>query len=143
MARVNAQQWLDKWSRKMSASAPDITAGVNRVQTAPGVSAAAAAPRMLAGVTQAVQSGAWAARVSSVSLQSWQQAMINKTIPRIAQGVDTAVKTKSGQIQTFLSAVDAAVADVAALPRGGLEQNIARSAAFQRSMASRAPKRQK
>jgi len=142
MAKVNAAQWLDKWGRRLSQAGPDITAGVNRVTVAPGVAAAAAAPRMLTNLTQSVQSGAWAARVSAVPLQSWKDSMNSKTLPRLQQGIDQATKTKTGAITTFLSAVDAAVADTNALPRGSVEQNIARSAAFQRSMSARAPKRQ-
>lgn len=143
MAKLTAQQWLDKWSRRLQAAGPDITAGVNRVQTAPGVAAAAAAPTMLANLTQSVTSGAWAARVASVPLQQWKDSMNNKGVSRIATGVQQAVTTKSNAISAFLSAVDAAVADANTTPRGGLEANIARSVAFQRSMANRAPKRQK
>jgi len=142
MAKVNAAQWLDKWGRRLSQAGPDITSGVNRVTVAPGVAAAAAAPRMLTNLTQSVQSGAWAARVSAVPLQSWKDSMNNKTLPRLQQGIDQATKTKGPAITTFLSAVDAAVADSNALPRGSVEQNIARSAAFLRSMSARAPKRQ-
>jgi hypothetical protein len=143
MARLSASQWLDKWSRRLQAAGPDITAGVNRVSTAPGVAAAAAAPTLLANFTTAVTSGAWAARVSAVPLQQWKDSMNNKGVARIATGVAQAVQTKSNAVQTFLSAVDAAVADANTTPRGGLEANIARSVAFQRSMAARAPKRQK
>jgi hypothetical protein len=143
MAKVNAQQWLQKWGNNLNAASQYITSGVNRVQTAPGVQAAAAAPTMLANLTTSVTSGAWAARVSSVSLQQWQQSMTQKGIPRIAQGVTSAQANKSTQITNFLSAVDAAVADTNATPRGNLEQNIARSAAFQRSMSARAPRKQK
>ena len=143
MARVNATQFLTKWGTNLSAAAPYITAGVDRVTTAPGVAAAAAAPTMLANLTQSVTSGAWAARVSSVSLPQWQAAMKTKGIPRLQQGIATAQQTKTAAITTFLSAVDAAVADANVTPRGNLEANIARSAAFQRSMSARAPKKQK
>ena len=143
MPRVTAQQWLEKWSRRLTAAGPDITAGVNRVQTAPGVQAAAQAPLMLQNLTTSVQSGAWAARVSAVPLQQWKDSMNNKGIPRLQTGVAQALQTKQQSIQTFLSAVEAAVADTNSLPRGGLEANIARSAMFQRSMSARAPRRQK
>jgi hypothetical protein len=143
MAKLTSQQWLDKWSRRLGAAGPDITAGVNRVTTAPGIAAAAAAPTMLANITQSVTSGAWAARVSSVPLQQWKDSMNNKGVSRIATGVQQAVNTKGPQVAAFLSAVDAAVADANTTPRGGLEANIARSVSFQRSMAARAPKRQK
>lgn len=143
MAKVNASQWLTKWGTNLSASAPYITSGVQRVTEAPGMKAAAAQQTMLANLTQSVTSGAWAARVSAVPLSQWQQAMTQKGIPRLQQGIAQAQQTKSASVTAFLSAVDAAVADTNALPRGGLEQNIARSAAFQRSMSARAPRKQK
>lgn len=143
MAKTSASQWLTKWGTNLSAASTYITSGVNRVTVAPGVGAAAAQDRMLSGVTAAVTSGAWASRVSAVTLPQWQSAMINKGIPRLQQGISQAQANKTQAITAFLSAVDAAVADTNALPRGGLEQNIARSAAFQRSMAARAPRRQK
>lgn len=141
MARVNAQQYLDKWGRNLNASGQYITAGVQRVQTAPGQSAAAAQARMLANLTQSVTSGVWAKNVSAVSLADWQNAMTNKAIPRIAQGVTAAQKNKVGKITALLNAVDQASAAAKALPKGGLEEGIARATAFMRSMSQNAPKK--
>jgi hypothetical protein len=143
MAKTNAQQWLTKWGTNLAAAGPYITQGVQRVTQAPGIAAAAAQDRLLANFTQSVTSGAWAARTSAVPLSAWQQAMTQKGIPRLQQGITQAQQTKTASITSFLSAVDAAVADTNTLPKGGLEANIARSAAFQRSMSSRAPRRQK
>lgn len=143
MAKVNAQQWLQKWGTNLGAASQYITSGVNRVTVAPGQQAAAASDRMLAGVTASVTSGAWGARVSAVTLPQWQQAMLQKGIPRLQTGISAAQQNKQASITTFLSAVDAAAADAHALPKGNLQQNIARSVAFQTSMSARAPRRQK
>lgn len=134
MARVTAQQWLDKWGTNLSNSGTYITNGVNRVTVAPGQAAAAAQDRMLSGITNAVTSGKWAARVSAVSLQQWQSAMISKGIPRIPTGVAAAKTNKTQAITTLLANVDASVAAVQSLPKGGLAQGIARAAAFMTSM---------
>lgn len=139
MARVNAQQWLAKWGTNLGAASTYIKNGVSAVQVAPGVSAAAASDRMLAGVTASVQSGKWQRAVSGVSLQSWQNAMINKGIPRLPQGITQAQATKTNSITTLLAAVDNATAASNALPKGGLEQGIARATAFMRSMSANAP----
>lgn len=141
MAKVTAAEWLAKWGTNLGASSTYITNGVNKVQTAPGVSAAAAQDRMLAGVTAAVQNGTWAKRVSGVSLQSWQQAMIKKGIPRLTQGISTAQQNKTQQISALLTAVDASAQAANQLPKGGLEQGIARANAFMRAMSANAPKR--
>lgn len=137
MARVNAQQWLQKWSSNLNGAGTYITNGVNRVTVAPGQSAAAAADRMIAGVQAAVNSGKWAKRVSSVSLQDWQSAMIKKGIPRLQQGTAQAVATKTDRITTLLSNVDAAAAVANALPKGGLQQGIQRATAFMTEMSNR------
>lgn len=142
MARVNAQQWLQKWGQNLNASGTYITAGVNAVQTAPGIAAAAAQDRMLTNLTAAITSGLWAKNVSSVSLSDWKNAMINKAIPRISQGVTSAQQTKSGVITQLLAAVDTAAAAAKALPKGNIEQSIARAAAFMRTMQQNAPKKQ-
>lgn len=141
MARVNAQQWLDKWGRRLNAAGPDIQNGVNRVTTAPGQAAAAAAPLMLQRLTESVTSGVWARQVSKVSLADWQSAMTNKAIPRISQGVTAAQKNKTGSITALLSAVDQAAAQSNALPKGGIEQSIARATTFMRAMSQLAPKK--
>lgn len=137
MARVNSQQWLQKWSQNLNAAGTYITNGVNRVTTAPGTQAAAAADRMLSGVSQAVQSGKWARRVGAVSLADWQNAMIKKGIPRLQQGTAQAVATKGPKIDILLSNVDAAASIANALPKGGLAQGIARATAFMTEMHNR------
>lgn len=133
---VTAAQWLDKWGSRLNASTSYITAGVNAVTTAPGVSAAAAQDRLLTNFTTAVTSGLWAKRVSGVSLADWKSAMTGKAIPRIPAGVTQAQKTKTATITALLSAVSAAAADANALPKGGIEQSIARATAFMRAMSA-------
>lgn len=134
MARVNAQQWLQKWGNNLQNSGQYITAGVQRVTTAPGQLAAAAQDRYVAGVQLAASSGKWAAKVSAVSLSAWQDSMIKKGLPRIATGVQQAQATKQAAITTLLSNVDAAAANANSLPKGGLAQGIARATAFMTSM---------
>lgn len=141
MAKVTAAQWLQKWGTNLNAAGSYITAGVQRVQTAPGVAAAAAQDRMLANLTQAVTSGVWARRVSGVSLADWQGAMTTKGIPRIAQGVTAAQKNKVTAVQDLLSAVDQSVASISGTPRGNLQQNIQRAVGFMTAMSANAPKK--
>lgn len=141
MTKVTAQQWLQKWGQNLSAAGPYITAGVNAVKTAPGVAAASQANLMLQNLTASVTSGQWAKAVSAVSLQSWQTAMTQKGIPHIAQGVAGAQANKVPQITALLNAVDNSVASIANLPKGGLENNIARATSFMRAMSANAPKK--
>ena len=139
MAKTTAAQWLDKWGTRLNAAGPYITAGVNNVTVAPGQLAAAASDRMLANLTAAVTSGLWASRVSSVSLSDWKSAMTLKAIPRIPQGVTQAQKTKTAVITSLLNAVDSAAATANALPKGNIQQSIARASAFMMAMNAAKP----
>jgi hypothetical protein len=141
MARVTAQQWLDKWGQRLNASGTFITSGVQAVTEAPGAKAAAAQDRMLTNLTAAITSGLWAKQVSGVSLSSWKTAMVNKGIPRIAQGVTAAQSNKTGVITALLNAVDSAAAAANAVPKGGLDQNIQRAVTFMRAMSAAAPRK--
>jgi len=135
MAKVTPQQWLTKWGTNLNSSSQYITQGVNNVQTAPGVAAAAAQDRLLANFQAAVTSGRWAKAVSGVSLADWKSAMTTKAIPRIPQGVAAAQKNDVQTITNLLSAVDSAAQAANAVPKGGLQQSIQRAAAFMTAMS--------
>lgn len=136
MARVTPAEAAQKLSRRLQAATADITKGINAVTEAPGIKAAASAELMLARLIETVQSGVWAEAVSAVSLQDWKTAAINKGVPRIAQGIQTAEPKLIRFYTQLLPAVDAAVAKVQNMPNLTLEDRIARSAAYQREMAN-------
>lgn len=142
MTKVTPAQGLAKWGTNLNASTAYIKQGVMAVQVAPGVAAAAASARMLAGITQSVTSGAWAAAVGGVSLQSWQNATVNKGIARIPAGVANAQATKLQTFTNLYAAIDTSVASIANLPKGGLQNNINRAVAFMNAMSQNAPKKQ-
>lgn len=131
MAKVTAQQWGANWSQALANKTQKIQQGIAQVQTAPGQKAAAKASAMLAGVTQAVTSGRWAAAVSSVSLSDWQQATTAK-VGNIATGAAAAVKTQkfNAAITQMLSDNDAALAAIASMPSDTSEQRMQRALAF-------------
>lgn len=141
MARVNGQQWLEKWGRRLNASGADIEAGVNRVTEAPGAKAAASAQLMLQRLQEAINNGTWARQVGKVTLDDWKTSMKNKAIPRIGQGVQSAQQRKVGIINATLQAVDQAAAAANALPKGNIEASIQRATTFMRRMSELAPKR--
>lgn len=142
MARVNAQEFTDKWTRRLKAATPDIQAGINRVTTPPGVKAAAQAQTMLNNLTARVQDGTWAKQVGKVSLQEWKDKALNKGVGRVAAGVDAAQAKMVTQAGKLLAAVDAANAKVAQTPRGDINANIQRAVTFMTEMSKNAPKRQ-
>lgn len=141
MAKLNAAQWLDKWSRRLNAAGPDIQAGVDRTTKDPGALAAAAAPLWTARLNDPAVQASWKANVAKVGAAGWKDAMKQKGIPRLQTGTSRAVATKTARITSLLSAVDAAVADANAHPRGDINANLQRANTFALSMHNRAPKR--
>lgn len=125
------------WANGMSNATAKITAGVNAVSVAPTQLAAQAANRMLAGIQAAVSSGKWQARLQAVTLQDWQQAMLNKGVPRVASGAQAAKPKFQTFLQQFLPYLQTGVQQMnAQQPRGDLEANIARATFMMRYNAS-------
>lgn len=132
MAIPTADAAAQAWAQRLAASTDRITAGIQAVQTSPGASAA----RQKAVWVQNTQAAAdkFARNAGAVSLSDWQQAALSKGVPRVAGGA-TAAQPKMAQFMGKL--LPYVASGVTALPaRGGLEQNIARSAAFIRHMSN-------
>lgn len=134
MSKVTAEEYAEKWSRRLKGSTEDIRRGVEKVTAAPGQAAAKAADRMLARVTESITSGMWANQVGKVTLEEWKEAFNVKGLGRIAAGVDAATPKQVAMAQKLLAAVDAAAAKANALPKGTIEDSINRMNAYVREM---------
>lgn len=110
------------WATQLSGAGTRITQGVAAVRTAPGQMAAAQKAVWLQNLQASADT--WARRVAAVPLQTWQQAMTDKAIPRIAAGATAAQPKMQAFLDKFLPFVDNAKAS---LPkRGTYDQNKAR-----------------
>lgn len=126
--RATSQSATQKWLTNLSASTDRMTQGANAVQKAPGLAAAAAADKWLAKVT--ASKAKFAARVSSVSLQSWQQSYINVGIPRVAQGAQAKQAKVTAFMDQFLPYLSTGLQTIDAMPNTTLEDGIARATAM-------------
>jgi molecular chaperone GrpE (heat shock protein) len=135
MARVNPQEFAEKWSRRLSQAAADIQRGVQRVDQAPTEAAAAAKQKMLANITDAINSGKWESGLRRVTLGDWKRTMIEKGIPRIGQGVQAATPKMAEFASQLLPYQDNLRSQIESMPDLTLEDNIARMTAWARGMA--------
>lgn len=137
MAKISAQEYAEKWGRRLKGSTEDIRRGIDRVKVAPGKAAAAQKDLMKAKLIAALDDGTWERMVSGVSLEEWQSAAKDKGLNRIAAGVDGAATKQVVMAEKLLKAVDESVAQVNRTPRGTLEDNINRMTTYAREMHKR------
>lgn len=131
MAIPNPSDAAARWVQNFGASGAKWTAGVQAVTVAPGQ--AAARQKNLWAQNTAAAIDRFAANSAAVSLQQWQQVTVDKGQGRLMSGA-TAAQSKVEQV--FSKLFPYIASQVGALPpRGDLEANIARSAAFARGMA--------
>lgn len=131
MTALTADQIAARWSQRLTAAIPDIVAGVNAVTVSPGQKAAAAADTWAANV-QAAKSK-FSRNVAKVDLNTWKTVTAAKDQTRIADGATTGQPKMAHAMNVLLPYINQQVS--ALPPRGNLEANIARSAAFIRGMS--------
>jgi hypothetical protein len=137
MARVTAEEYAEKWTRRIKGSTEDIRRGISKVSVSPTEQAAKKAELALQKIIAAFQDGTWAAQLRKVGLEDWKASAIGKGLQRIAAGVDAAAPRQVQMASSLLAAVDASVAEANATPRGDLEANITRMTTFVRGMNKR------
>src|SRR5690242_11473172 len=92
------------WANGLAAKTGKMADSVRGVTVAPGQLAARQQQVWL----QNVQASAprWAAAVGAVSLQSWQDSMINVGIPRVASGASAAVPKMAAAMAQLLPHIE-------------------------------------
>lgn len=137
MAKVNAQEYAEKWGRRLKGSTEDMRRGIEKVTEAPGMKAAAQKELMKAKLIASIEDGTWERNVSKVTVEEWKKDMLDKGVNRVSAGVDAAAPKQVVMAEKLLAAVDATVAEVNRQPRGTLEDNITRMTTFARGMNKR------
>jgi len=132
--KMTPEEFAEKHARRLKASVEDIRTGVERVTESPTAKAATKQTKMLQNLQASVQSGKWAARLNSVSLDEWKSKTINKGLGRIAAGVDEAhdKTVKFGaQLLSFESNLKTSIDK---MPDLTIEDSISRATAWIRGM---------
>lgn len=135
MAKLTAEQAADKLAKRLKGATEDIRQGVQRVNVAPGVQAAAKVDKMRNNLMAAIDSGKWGDRVKSVSVEQWKTLMADKGIPRIAAGIDGARQKSIDFFNQLLPYQDNIKSKLQGMSDLTVEDNIQRAAFQIREMA--------
>lgn len=132
MARTlpSAADAASRWQQQFGAAGPRWAQGIDSVTTPPGVAAAAAKDRYVAGVNS--QADKWASRTAAVPLQTWKDTAKAKGASRLASGAQAGLPKYQAAIARVLDAEKSIISGLP--PKGTVEQNIERSRAFQMAM---------
>ena len=132
MARLTPEEAAAKWAQRTGAATEDYRRGIQRVQTAPGALAARQVQKYVAKVQQ--RAPVWQARTGAVTLGEWQEASIEKGIPRLATGVQAAQPKMAAFMSEVLPHIDRGRAQLTQLPSLSPEDSVARAAFWIRHM---------
>lgn len=136
MASQNAAAVTQKWLRNLGGATESYKQGIASVTESPMEKAANAKDAWVAGVNRARENGKYEAGLRRVSLQSWQQSATIKGAARLADGAQQAKGKMESFLRDFLPFVAENQRKIADMPRGTLEQNIARAAEMMRLNAT-------
>lgn len=115
-----------KWAKNLGGSTDSIKTGVQAVTQNPAEKAIARQDAYVSGVQRAVAQGDYARGLRKVTLQSWQEAMVNKGLPRIASGAQASIPKMQNFLEKWLPWQEQLKNKLQGMPRGDLQTNIQR-----------------
>lgn len=124
--RMAATEISDKWGRNLKHSVPDIQKGLDNVTEAPSAKAVEKQEKMLTNLTEAVNNGTWAARLSRVSLSEWKEKTKKKVAERMSGGVDGAMGKRKEFDNYLVGELNAVLPEIAGMADLTLEDSVAR-----------------
>ena len=136
MAKMSSAQFQEKHARRLKAAVEDMRTGINNVTESPTEKAASKQDKFLNNLTDAVNSGKWAAGLKRVSLDEWKRKARDIGVNRVAAGIDAAKDKVIAFADELLPYIDRQKAAIASMPDVTLDDNINRMNTFIRGMAS-------
>ena len=134
MAKLTPAQFADKHNRRTKAALDDMRSGIANVTISPTIQAAAKADKMLARLTESVQSGKWADGLKRVTLEDWKEKMLTLGVNRVSQGLDANKAKVEKFAADLLPYIDSGMAKIKAMPDVSSEDAISRMTEWTRYM---------
>jgi len=135
MANRTPDEIAEKYARNTANAVPEYTIGVERVEVAPGVAAAAKADKYIAGVQKSFNERKWQENVAAVPVEEWREKTLSKGVARYQEGTQAAkgnVADFHGELQEFRRGLDT---ELERMPDSTQEQRLSKMMANARGMA--------
>jgi len=132
----NVDEIVKRWQNGLANASETITNGVKATEVSPGKRAAAAKDAWVRAMQSKEVQDRWANEVGKVTLEEWQQAMINKGIPNITNGVNAAAGKMTNFYDWLVKTENEILNKINAMPELTLEQRIQRAVAWMKAMNS-------
>lgn len=127
MAQRDPAFVAQKWAQNLGASTESIRQGVQAVTESPMEKAARNVDGWVAGVNRSRDK--FQAGLRRRTLGDWQSSMIEKGIPRVSTGATAAQPKMQAFMAEFLPHVERVAQQVRSMPKGGIDNGIARATA--------------
>lgn len=134
--RLASTEISEKWGRNLKHSVPDIQKGLDNVTEAPAMKAVEKQDKMLTNLTEAVNNGTWAKRLSRVSLSEWKEKTKKKVQERMAGGVDGAMGKRKEFDNYLVAELNAVLPEISDMADLTLEDSVARVRKLMEHMSS-------
>lgn len=133
--RVNADEFYRVWRDRLSASVERVRAQVEKLTVSPTERAAASVQRWIARLQDPDTQERWQANLRAVSLEDWKRAMIEKGVPRIAQGASAAQAKVTDFASKLINYLNTVLPEIERMPKLTIEDSINRVTTYIRRMA--------
>lgn len=120
---------VERWASSGAAAQQRYTEGVQSTQKDVVALAINAESKMLTGVTQAIQSGRWRARLQAVGTAGWKAATLAKA-SNYATGFQAGRQKYQEAMQTWLPIIESAAAQVRSMPNNSFQDSLNRMTAY-------------
>ena len=125
-----------KQASRLKGSLDAVRQGVERVTVAPGKAAAAQSAKWQQAMSSQDTLNKWKTNVGNVTLEQWQDAMLNKGVGRISAGIDASIPKMVEYYQRAIPHINRGQAELERMPKLTLEDSIQRATYWIRHMAN-------
>jgi len=141
MAKMSANEFAEKWGRRLSGATEDIRRGVESVTESPGKKAAEKKAKWVSRMTDTATQDKWARNIGAVTVDEWKRKTLDVGLGRVSAGVSAASDKMSRFGEQLLTYQSNILPKVKTMPDVTLSDSRARMDAWFDAMSKFKPQK--